>query len=178
MCSQSLHGIRNQDKATPHFVVGNEQRFPFLLETGDLTFFSGDVTKISGNMTQVSGDMTMAEMTLGWLDCKPFNYTLNLSQFENETGHCLISLLTCARCFKQDRTLLYGPEFLRLIQKLQRQAKSIDNGNRTEWSPIRTNHLYDYRRNWTTWSLITNETLTKFEKESRHRFYVHKENIS
>lgn len=26
----------------------------------------------------------------------------------------------------------------------------ISNGKRTEWSPIRTNHLYDYRRNWTT----------------------------
>ena len=58
---------------------------------------------------------------------------------------------------------------------LHRLITIISNGNRTEWSPIRSviirvitksdgrapgvrfvNHEYDYRPNWTTRSLITN----------------------
>ena len=49
-----------------------------------------------------------------------------------------------------------------------REKSKISNGNRTEWSPIRSviirvinkinlfNHEYDYRLNWTTRSSVTN----------------------
>ena len=58
---------------------------------------------------------------------------------------------------------------------LSEKLAEVSNGNRTEWSPIRSviirvitksddraaevrfvNHEYDYRTNWTTRSLITN----------------------
>ena len=93
--------------------------------------------------------------------------TTPFSRFENEE---------CSSCFA-----LRGMHFLSMfVSRFTGRMSSAElfiicNGNRTEWSPIRSviirvitksddraagvrfvYHEYDYRQNWTTRSLITN----------------------
>ena len=99
-----------------------------------------------------------------------------MSGNDSRLRSCQVQLLSLSSSSQQIvERVLCGKGLMASFQKRNFEISIISNGNRTEWSPIRSviirvitksddraagvrfvYHEYDYRQNWTTQSLITN----------------------